>query len=92
MPELDGMVTLFQRSATALSALVHLAAINLFLGRSVYLEGLERKTPTSHSLLLAMFFAPLGLISHMATKVACEAHRNLADLAIERINRSTAQV
>ena len=38
-PQLDGIMQLFQRPATAASLLLHIYAINLFLGRTICLEG-----------------------------------------------------
>jgi hypothetical protein len=38
-PSLDSISTLFSRPATAASFLLHILAINLFLGRRIYLDG-----------------------------------------------------
>jgi len=119
IPRLEGIMQLFQKPATAASLIVHLQAINLYLGRNIFLEGMclcshlitgagcivvktprnvahvhvfmcspklksrfvytiERSLisssgqnysiPTFHSLILACFTGPLGLLSHYATK------------------------
>eukprot|EP00195_Chlamydomonas_chlamydogama_P006610 CAMPEP_0202904966 /NCGR_PEP_ID=MMETSP1392-20130828/31944_1 /ASSEMBLY_ACC=CAM_ASM_000868 /TAXON_ID=225041 /ORGANISM="Chlamydomonas chlamydogama, Strain SAG 11-48b" /LENGTH=268 /DNA_ID=CAMNT_0049592863 /DNA_START=47 /DNA_END=853 /DNA_ORIENTATION=+ len=68
-PQLEGIITLFGRPMTASSLLVHLMAVNLFLARSIFLDGFFDNMPTRHSIALASFFGPLGLISHAVTKV-----------------------
>ncbi|GAX81942.1 hypothetical protein CEUSTIGMA_g9370.t1 [Chlamydomonas eustigma] len=67
-PKLEGIMVLFQRPATAASWLLHICAINLFLGRSIYLEGHSKGVATAHSLVLACVAGPVGLLSHLLTK------------------------
>ncbi len=69
LPELSGIQGLFQREETAASWVIHVCAINLFLGRSVFLEGLRTGVPTWHSLIPACAFGPIGLLVHVITKV-----------------------
>jgi hypothetical protein len=38
-PKLEGIAALFSRPATAASWALHILAINLFLGRAIYLDG-----------------------------------------------------
>ena len=48
-PQLQGIMQLFQKPATAASLVVHLLAINLYLGRNIFLEGvcaIRRRKPT----------------------------------------------
>ena len=124
---------LFQKPATAASLVLHLQAINLYLGRNIFLEGgrssqrpshdsamqyssnyinycldsprllslvilvqnLKRfiffflvasgqscLIPTFHSLILAFFTGPLGLLSHHATKVFWKGRRRAAEAII----------
>ncbi|KAL4427483.1 hypothetical protein ABPG77_000772 [Micractinium sp. CCAP 211/92] len=68
MPSLAGICTLFSRWLTAASLWVHLLAVNLFAARDMYLQGDVEGVPTSHSILLCMAIAPLGLLSHAVTR------------------------
>lgn len=68
-PVLESISTLFQRPPTAASWLLHVWSINLFLGRTILLEGIDTGISTWHSLLLACVFGPLGMLSHMITKM-----------------------
>ncbi|MEW5301927.1 MAG: hypothetical protein WDW38_008546 [Sanguina aurantia] len=68
MPRLEGIASLFSRVPTSASVLVHLLAINLFMGCSAFLQGLDEGVSTAHTLLLSMLCGPLGLLSFMITK------------------------
>ncbi len=50
------------------SAWVHFLAVDLFLGRWIYWQGQEKNILTTHSLLLCLFFGPVGLLSHAITE------------------------
>jgi hypothetical protein len=65
-PNLLGISTLFQQPQTAASWIVHALALNLFLGRLIFLDAAP--VPRWHSLLLASFFGPFGYLSHLITK------------------------
>lgn len=67
-PSIESISTLFSRSTTVGSFLVHLLLLNVFVARSCFLDGIRAGVPTVHSLLLATVVGPLGLISHMLTK------------------------
>jgi len=67
-PKLSGIQALFSRPATAASWLAHITAVNAFLGRTIYLDGIATSTPTALSLLVAAVFGPLGLLLHWLTK------------------------
>ena len=47
---------------------IHLIAWDLIGGRWIYLDGLEKKVPTWHSLLVTFGGRPLGLLIHFATR------------------------
>mmetsp|Transcript_85 Transcript_85/g.265 ORF Transcript_85/g.265 Transcript_85/m.265 type:complete len:255 (-) Transcript_85:56-820(-) len=68
-PELSGISTLFSRAVTAASLWVHLLTINLFTARHVFLDGFSCGVPTRHSVFFSSVVGPLGLLSHILTKV-----------------------
>ena len=37
--------------------------------RAVFLDGLERRVPTRHSVFFSFMFGPLGLLSHFITQM-----------------------
>jgi hypothetical protein len=37
------------------------------VGRYIYLEGQDKGIVTIHSLILCLFFGPIGLLSHLIT-------------------------
>ncbi|EFJ34802.1 hypothetical protein SELMODRAFT_68744, partial [Selaginella moellendorffii] len=69
LPELAGITQMFASTVTVASAWVHLLAADLFVGRQIYLEGLEHNIETRHSLILCLMFCPIGMICHIFTKV-----------------------
>lgn len=69
-PTLDSIATLFSRPATAASFLVHLLYINLFMARTLYMDGQGRRITTRHTVLLTMLLGPIGFLSHEITKLA----------------------
>ncbi|XP_024535986.1 protein ABA DEFICIENT 4, chloroplastic [Selaginella moellendorffii] len=68
LPELAGITQMFASTVTVASAWVHLLAADLFVGRQIYLEGLEHNIETRHSLILCLMFCPIGMICHIFTK------------------------
>lgn len=46
---------------------IHLIAWDLIGGRWIYLDGLDKKVPTWHSLLITFGGGPLGLVLHFIT-------------------------
>ncbi|KAK9806537.1 hypothetical protein WJX73_008503 [Symbiochloris irregularis] len=53
LPSLQGISSLFSRATTAASLWLHLICINMFMGRSIYMEALQRNVPFRHSVLLS---------------------------------------
>ena len=47
---------------------IHLIAWDLIGGRWIYLDGLEKKVPTWHSLIITFGGGPLGLVLHYITR------------------------
>lgn len=68
-PSLSSIQTLFSRSFTSASFLIHVFFINLFSARTIYNNGFSSRVPTGHSVLLAAFAGPLGVLSHLLTQL-----------------------
>ena len=69
LSQLDGMVKLFEVRNFVAEEWPHVLIWDLFVGRLIWLDGLERGITTWHSLLLANFIGPPGLLLHAATSV-----------------------
>lgn len=69
LPELPAITRMFSSTLTVASAWIHLLAVDLFAGRHVYLDGYERQVETRHSLVLCLMFGPVGILSHVLTKL-----------------------
>jgi len=46
----------------------HFIAMDLFVGRWIYLDSRRNNVIAAHSLLLCLFFGPTGVMSHVATR------------------------
>ncbi len=66
-PQLPEYAKLFGQEAGALVVTIHFLAMDLFIGRWIYLQGQIKKIWTIHSLILCLFFGPAGLLSHFIT-------------------------
>ncbi|KAG0593433.1 hypothetical protein M758_1G322300 [Ceratodon purpureus] len=69
LPELPGITRMFSNTISVASAWIHLLVADLFCGRYVFLDGLQHKVETRHSLVLCLMMCPIGIISHLITKV-----------------------
>ncbi|MEL6437937.1 MAG: ABA4-like family protein [Cyanobacteria bacterium J06621_8] len=67
IPDLSQYANLFSEEGGTLVVTVHFLAMDLFLGRWIYWQGQEKEIWTVHSLILCLFFAPAGLLSHIIT-------------------------
>ena len=54
---------------------IHLIAWDLIGGRWIYLDGLEKKVPTWHSLIITFGGGPLGLVLHYITRTISRAQQ-----------------
>lgn len=66
-PQLADVAKFFSEEGAAGAGWVHFLAMDLFVGRWIYWQGQDKKIWTAHSLLLSLFFAPVGLLSHIIT-------------------------
>jgi Domain of unknown function (DUF4281) len=66
-PKLADIARFFADEGAAAVGWVHFLVMDLFVGRYIYLEGQDKGIITTHSLILGLFFGPLGLMSHLIT-------------------------
>ena len=80
-------------SATALATDVacSFVAQDLFCGRMVYLDGERNRVFTPHSLLLCLFFGPLGILSHVLTRWGTGLARGEALPAVGVVSEPAAE-
>ncbi|PKA63531.1 hypothetical protein AXF42_Ash005426 [Apostasia shenzhenica] len=73
LPELPSMLKMFGNEMTMASAWIHLLAVDLYAARQVYHDGLKNNVETRHSIALCLFFCPIGILSHIISKVLIKA-------------------
>lgn len=66
-PQLESIAGFYSKESAAGSGWIHFLVVDLFLGRWIYWQGQEKKIWTIHSLILCVFLAPVGLLSHIIT-------------------------
>lgn len=67
-PKLADIARFFGNEGAAAVGWVHFLVMDLFVGRYIYLEGQNNGIVTIHSLILCLFFGPIGLLSHLITR------------------------
>lgn len=65
--QLADVARLFSDENIAATGWVHYLAMDLFVGRYIYLQGQKTGAWTAHSLCLCLFAGPMGLLSHILT-------------------------
>jgi hypothetical protein len=66
-PQLAVIAKFFANEGSAGAGWVHFLTMDLFVGRWIYWQGQGKKIWTRHSLILCLFFGPVGLLSHIVT-------------------------
>ena len=66
-PQLADIARFFGESGAAAAGWMHFLVMDLFIGRWIYQQGQEKQIWTVHSLVLCLFFGPVGLLSHIIT-------------------------
>ncbi len=66
-PKLADIARFFGEEPAAATGWVHFLVMDLFVGRWIYWQGIEKQIWTIHSLILCLFFGPVGLLSHIIT-------------------------
>ncbi len=64
-PDLDGITKLFASKQSVFAGWVHFLTFDLFVGRWIYMDSLERGKPARLSLLLTFLAGPLGLLFYL---------------------------
>jgi hypothetical protein len=77
-PRLANIALFFSEEGAAGAGWVHFLIVDLFLGRWIYWQGQENKMWTKHSLILCLFFGPVGLLSHIVTTYFSAKQENSA--------------
>ena len=67
-PQLADIAKFFGEEGAAGAGWMHFLAMDLFIGRWIYWQGQEKQVWTAHSLILCLFFGPVGLLSHIITE------------------------
>lgn len=78
-PQLDSIADFYSQETAAGSGWVHFLVVDLFVGRWIYWQGQEKKIWTIHSLILCVFLAPVGLLSHIITTYFFNKNNNSDD-------------
>eukprot|EP00891_Asterochloris_glomerata_P001238 jgi/Astpho2/1238/e_gw1.00023.74.1_t len=73
--QVSRIASLFARADVTALSWLHLALMDAFAAREVFLDGLRHDVFTSHSVLLCFMFGPTGLLSHWLTKCITQALR-----------------
>ncbi|KAJ4963789.1 hypothetical protein NE237_023728 [Protea cynaroides] len=76
LPELNSIGKMFSSEMTLASAWIHLLTVDLFAARQVYQDGLENEIETRHSVSMCLLFCPIGIVSHMLTKILTKRVEN----------------
>ena len=66
-PKLKDIAAFFAIEGSAGAGWVHFLVMDLFIGRWIYWQGQSKQIWTIHSLVLCLFFGPVGLLSHIVT-------------------------
>ena len=67
-PQLADIAKFFGEEGAAGAGWMHFLAMDLFIGRWIYWQGQKKQVWTAHSLVLCLFFGPVGLLSHIITE------------------------
>lgn len=65
------LAEIFSNSLITCIAWLHLLLVDFLQARWILIDGQERSVLTSHSVALSFFVGPLGLLSHILTRVLC---------------------
>jgi hypothetical protein len=66
-PTLSDLAALFSLPQVMAAGWTHFLVMDLFVGRWIYQQGLEKGIFTRHSLALCLFAGPAGLLCHLIT-------------------------
>ena len=84
-PQLSDIAHFFGQEGSAGAGWMHFLAMDLFVGRWIYWQGQEKNIWTIHSLILCLFFGPVGLLSHLITDFFFKAKNNSEDAQVDSV-------
>jgi hypothetical protein len=79
-PSLSDIAAFFSLSGSAGAGWMHFLAMDMFVGRWIYWQGQEKQIWTIHSLILCLFFGPIGLLSHIFTAYLFKGNNGAAEV------------
>ena len=66
-PQLADIARFFGEEGAAGAGWTHFLVMDLLAGRWIYQQGQQKQIWTVHSLVICLFFGPVGLLSHIIT-------------------------
>lgn len=85
-PQLADIARFFSEEGAAGAGWVHFLVMDLFVGRWIYWQGQNKQIWTIHSLILCLFFGPVGLLSHIITETIfdkkSDAEKSVTDTVV----------
>ena len=85
-PQLADIARFFGEEGAAGAGWVHFLVMDLFVGRWIYWQGQNKQIWTIHSLILCLFFGPVGLLSHIITETIfdkkSDAEKSVTDTVV----------
>ena len=82
-PTLSNIAAFFSQEGSAGAGWIHFLTMDLFVGRWIYWQGQEKNVWTVHSLVLCLFFGPVGLLSHIITAYFSKQKENSEESEID---------
>ena len=85
-PQLSDIARFFSQEGAAGAGWMHFLVMDLFVGRWIYWQGQEKNIWTIHSLILCLFFGPVGLLSHIITDFWFETRNSSKDTKADPVS------
>lgn len=70
LPDASALAKVFSQPTLTAMAWLHLLLLDWLQARAVLVDGLKHLIPTGHSVALCCMFGPLGVLSHLITRLA----------------------
>jgi hypothetical protein len=82
-PTLPELAKLFADPSVTATGWVHFLVMDLFVGWWIYQDGQQSQVWTTHSLIFCLFAGPIGLLSHLTTRLLIKVWRDRNSPAID---------
>jgi hypothetical protein len=89
-PTLPELAKLFAEPSVTATGWVHFLVMDLFVGWWIYQDGQQSSIWTTHSLLFCLFAGPIGLLSHLTTRLLTKVWRDRNNTTAEPSGDSAA--